>query len=1559
MIIQLREYESGTYGLEEAVQQIKELKKLKEARELRIEELIQAGNELGDEANQIELENLELRKQLGISQDTVVRVDGIISRQRQEQKELNLLKKQLETQENLIVDFKVERHELLKKINLLMKEKPTQGSFEEYPEHNDKAIKPYSSVADEEAHILENKLKDVIEENEALRKGMHEILDSIKETESNSLIRIESTCLERLLEALDSRHVNGWYHPAMRLQAQVFALQGMNTILREELRLARLQEHQPAASSGQSRPHTSGSNIDPPHYAPSSPSHQGGPYTGSGQVDSYIENHMEESQQLADCLKQELKILTEKLAEEQDANQIMSTEMNALKSKLLEIKDQTILIDEEYEAEKLSWQKVREGMGQEIEQLKQDVQDKQVILHEHESNWSKVLEENPDELKTHLTHLNTKLVNVLNEKCQLTRKVNILIDSKNAAQSKIATLEEHVTNMKAELVRMTAQHDKVKEQFTRELDSLRQTYEDCPSAEEVNNLKQELYDVTVKYRSTLQSISDVLKHDPLEADTPSTGSGSHIPSNQIRQLEEKCQQFEKKLAVMVESEKSFQKFQTKLAEKYAESVSKVEYQNVLNKLRDAERQAAQLKTENANFLEMLNEAHSKLKQIELRKAYHEFEHDALQRCILELQCISDDKSTIGRLTQEIHSLHVNEIKNQDTLQSVQRDLEIAQKTVQELQDYVESLRAELSLQKQIYNDKIRQLKSLILYLNKRFVGALPLLSEEIWSNQVKRINQEKLQLIKCTRHQIDDSEIQAASIDNLRVQLKTLTFAKTSVDKRLEVAEEVISKYEALVNSLQSDMITMEQKYEKLLLEAHNVEEKLDKWNKKEEIKLEVPKDEEPLKPKAQPEPKPRTSVDKPEPITKKDDNQLSTTIDKLQEELREKMKNVEDKNEIIEKYNVEMRKLNEKVNELQGKLIAKEEQLRSKIEDLESFKTAIRNKSVAETMNSRDEAESSEKKAYKVTVSSLENIIAQKEITIKNYQALLEKTKEQNVQTMLDLQNKCSNLQSLLHSKEKADSKTKLDSKPDLEASSDLRPYMNTYLTRIHELEDNLVQVSNELAACKQQSEHWYHMASERLKVITDLQLKLESYKTADDNELMAELQEKNEEIAKLQNIIKEHKTKPAETTTAVASGEKNDTNKSRLKNEIEVYKRKLEGMTNHEKELKKEIQKLKDQISHLKPISGKSREELLSAKEEMYTKKIKQLKEEIEEYRKREEKDKFIRKMKCDEEVEKWTEKKQWQTANEKLKQQLKDKTNQYDALRITHDRLKETVMKLERERFMLESKLKAKDSQLASQGVVENLEREIRRLEEELSMSRRENEFSGVAKSNKDLIEHLRRKLFVYENAQKGDRKLAEELENAIERKTLTHKRNLKLEAENSQLKQELDKLKQSGYRQPIEMSEINQMNLDLDSLTEEEGSSDKIQVKSKQRRTADLEKAVTVLKRVVDKLQAENKRLYNKHVTLVQEKEYTEKIQIELQKSQANYLDAVERCSSLEAELREARAFSNKGDHEEIQRLNSQLAQKGALLSRVKLLLERAAARERSLTEQIKFLQSATA
>jgi len=52
-------------------------------------------------------------------------------------------------------------------------------------------------------------------------------------------VQVESKSLERLLEALDSRHLSGWYHPAMRLQAQLHSVEGCNTVLREQLRFAR------------------------------------------------------------------------------------------------------------------------------------------------------------------------------------------------------------------------------------------------------------------------------------------------------------------------------------------------------------------------------------------------------------------------------------------------------------------------------------------------------------------------------------------------------------------------------------------------------------------------------------------------------------------------------------------------------------------------------------------------------------------------------------------------------------------------------------------------------------------------------------------------------------------------------------------------------------------------------------------------------------------------------------------------------------------------------------------------------------------------------------------------------------------------------------------------------------------------------------------------------------------------------------------------------------------------------------------------------------------------
>lgn len=57
-----------------------------------------------------------------------------------------------------------------------------------------------------------------------------------------SSVQIQSETLERLLEALDIRHLAGWYHPAMRMQEQLNVIQGINSELRAQNRELRYLE---------------------------------------------------------------------------------------------------------------------------------------------------------------------------------------------------------------------------------------------------------------------------------------------------------------------------------------------------------------------------------------------------------------------------------------------------------------------------------------------------------------------------------------------------------------------------------------------------------------------------------------------------------------------------------------------------------------------------------------------------------------------------------------------------------------------------------------------------------------------------------------------------------------------------------------------------------------------------------------------------------------------------------------------------------------------------------------------------------------------------------------------------------------------------------------------------------------------------------------------------------------------------------------------------------------------------------------------------------------------
>lgn len=57
---------------------------------------------------------------------------------------------------------------------------------------------------------------------------MQEILDSVRNQDGSSDVKIKSEALEEVMTALDARHLWGEYHPAMALKARIGKLEGVN-----------------------------------------------------------------------------------------------------------------------------------------------------------------------------------------------------------------------------------------------------------------------------------------------------------------------------------------------------------------------------------------------------------------------------------------------------------------------------------------------------------------------------------------------------------------------------------------------------------------------------------------------------------------------------------------------------------------------------------------------------------------------------------------------------------------------------------------------------------------------------------------------------------------------------------------------------------------------------------------------------------------------------------------------------------------------------------------------------------------------------------------------------------------------------------------------------------------------------------------------------------------------------------------------------------------------------------------------------------------------------------
>ncbi|KAH8298653.1 hypothetical protein KR018_008565 [Drosophila ironensis] len=232
----LEAYKRGEDGLVPTLRRCSSLEQKLAERDKKLRGYIQELNSM----HEVMQENDLLRRRLQIPDDVVVLAKNVRSKERNKDKQIERLALKLRTSEELRLQLKLDKSELKRKLMELQKE-PVQPLDESLQQPSELGEVPASMPLDYSpmrgqgdgaaSSEMQNRYEEVLAENETLRSGMYEILEKLREYDATSEhITIDSDLLRRLIEALPSVTVT-----PQRLQGQLLELKAREEALRQLL----------------------------------------------------------------------------------------------------------------------------------------------------------------------------------------------------------------------------------------------------------------------------------------------------------------------------------------------------------------------------------------------------------------------------------------------------------------------------------------------------------------------------------------------------------------------------------------------------------------------------------------------------------------------------------------------------------------------------------------------------------------------------------------------------------------------------------------------------------------------------------------------------------------------------------------------------------------------------------------------------------------------------------------------------------------------------------------------------------------------------------------------------------------------------------------------------------------------------------------------------------------------------------------------------------------------------------------------------------------------------
>ncbi|XP_072720862.1 centrosomal protein of 290 kDa isoform X6 [Ciconia boyciana] len=790
--------------------------------------------------------------------------------------------------------------------------------------------------------------------------------------------------------------------------------------------------------------------------------------------------------------------------------------------------------------------------------------------------------------------------------------------------------------------------------------------------------------------------------------------------NTVKQIEERNFELETKFAELTKINLEAQKVEQELRDELSKSVSKAVSDADRRQIMDLEKREMELKIEVSKLRELSDVAKMQVEALEARQQYRDKEVESLRMQILDYQAQSDEKAVIAKLHQHIIALQGSEsvaIGKLETLKLKLQKMEIHNLRLEQKLDEREQA---LYFARLEGRNRAKHLQQTVQSLRRQFSGALPLAQQEKFSKTMIQLQNDKLKILEEVQHAQQERrnaenralemDLKLKSLEELISALKDARGAQKVIEWHMKMEElhlqelklnrelvkqkeevkylrNIISEYERTINNLEEEIVQQNKFHEERQMAWDQREVELQR-----QLDLYDHQQNEILSTALKLEEATGSVPDPSLPLPK----QLELALRKIREHIRTILETratckllEEDQEEIAKKHEEDLRVLHQKLNLHTDNSLNKFKQTALELVEktslsLSNNKHFLRLAEMEQTVAEQDNSLASLVGKLKKTSSDLEK---QKQITlmkIKEFETIRAQLQEKHTVDVEQLKDEANELRNMLSQMEKELANVKAELEVQKEANN--RAPTATLKNLVEQLKSQLaIKEKQQKALSKALLELRAEMTANAEQQIISAASQKEACMNVQEivdrqtKGLTTQIEELNDQITKLTDNLKISKTRESSL-----SDEKDELNQ-----ELQRKQKAFAKMLREKNEMEKENEELKKRIRRLSnSIQSKADEQNLI---DALQKKIKKLESELE--RKCEETEKKgVREDKISkEEIIRWEEGKKWQIRMEGLRNKLREKEKEADALAKQLNTLKEIYTKTEKEKIALQKKLK----------------------------------------------------------------------------------------------------------------------------------------------------------------------------------------------------------------------------------------------------------------------------